>query len=768
MKLDRLLVFLMMMLVLAGCGGGGSGAPASTATKTLVSLNVTPDSQGIALGTTEQFKAIGTYSDSTTADVTDSVTWSSSSTAVAAVSNSAGSIGKATAVAVGSTTITASSGPISDSTTLTVTAATLTGLTVTPAAPTLAMGLSHQFIATGTFSDNSTQDLTGRVLWTSSASSVATMSNQSGSQGVATAVAPGATTITASSGGITGSTTLTVVSATLVSIAVAPATPTVALGSSQQFTATGTYSDHTTQDLTASVTWSSSLPSVALIGNATGSAGKATSLTTGSTTITATMATTQPIPGTISGSTTLTVSQATVVSLAVSPSAPTVTAGNTEQFTATATYSDDSTQDVTSLVTWSSSSTSVATITNASGSAGTATTLTAGVTTITATLAVTQPVAGSLSSSASLTVAGQPASTGSGSNVMTVTVNGSLCSSGSYPNKPCVSVTICTPGTSNCQTVSDLLLDTGSYGLRIFKQALNVTLPQLPAGSGTLTECVQYGDGSSHWGPVASADLVLGGEPAVTVPIQVIDSTFGTRPRACSNADTSPSAGGFNGILGVGLFAQDCGAACAASAGNGNYYSCSGSTCSGTTVSLARQVQNPVSLLPVDNNGVLLQLPGVSLSGASYVNGSLILGIGTRSNNTPSGVTGYPADGYGEFTTTFNGTVLSSSFLDSGSNGLFFPDSGIPLDSGGWFAPSQTMALSATNSGAYGSPSGQVSFQLANSTALFNSYNNVFNDLGANMAGAFDWGLPFFLGRSIYVGIEGTDSSLGTGPYWGY
>lgn len=759
----------MVMLVLAGCGGGGgSGAPASTASKTLVSLNVIPGSQGIALGTSQQFTAIATYSDSTTADVTGSVTWSSSSTAVATVSNSAGSIGKATAVAVGAATITATSGTVSDSATLTVTAATLTALTVTPAAPTLAMGLSHQFIATGTFSDNSTQDLTDRVLWTSTAPAVATMSNQSGSQGVATAVAPGTSTITASSGGITGSATLTVVPATLVSITVAPANPSIALGSSQQFTATGTYSDTTTQDLTASVTWSSSPSSVALIGNATSSAGKATSLTTGSATITATMNTTQPIAGTISGSATLTVSAATVVSLAVSPQAPTVTAGNTQQFGATATFSDNSTQDVTSLVTWSSSSTAVATISNASGAAGIATTLTAGVTTITATLPVTQPVAGSLSSSASLTVTGQQASTGSGSNVMTVTVNGSLCSSGSYPNKPCVSVTICTPGTVNCQTITDVLLDTGSYGLRIFKQAVNVTLPQLSAGSGTLTECVQYGDGSSHWGPVASADVVLGGEPAVTVPIQVIDSTFGTRPSACSNADTSPAAGGFNGILGVGLFAQDCGAACAASAGNGNYYSCSGSACSGTTVSLARQVQNPVSLLPLDNNGVLLQLPGVSLSGATNVNGSLILGIGTRSNNTPSGVTGYPADGYGEFTTTFNGTALSSSFLDSGSNGLFFPDSGIPLDSGGWFAPSQTMTLSATNSGAYGSPSGQVSFQIANSTALFNSYNNVFNDLGANMPGAFDWGLPFFLGRTIYVGIEGTNSSLGTGPYWGY
>ena len=66
--------------------------------------------------------------------------------------------------------------------------------------------------------------------------------------------------------------------------------------------------------------------------------------------------------------------------------------------------------------------------------------------------------------------------------MLAITVNGSLCSNNSYINKPCVSVTICTPGTSTCQTINDILLDTGDSGLRIFKQVLSVSLTQVTSG----------------------------------------------------------------------------------------------------------------------------------------------------------------------------------------------------------------------------------------------------------------------------------------------
>jgi hypothetical protein len=163
------------------------------------------------------------------------------------------------------------------------------------------LGTTRQFTATGTYSNNTTQNLTAAVTWSSSATGVATISNAAGSNGLATSVAAGSTTITATSGGIPGSTTLTVTAATLVSIAVTPANPSIAAaGSTQQFTATGTYSNGSTQGLTTAVTWSSSSIGVAAISNAAGSHGLATAVVAGSTTITATS-------GSIAGTATLTV-----------------------------------------------------------------------------------------------------------------------------------------------------------------------------------------------------------------------------------------------------------------------------------------------------------------------------------------------------------------------------------------------------------------------------------------------------------------------------
>src|ERR1035437_424984 len=309
-------------------------------------------------------------------------------------------------------------------------------------------------------------------------------------------------------------------------------------------------------------------------------------------------------------------SSATLLSIAVTPANPSIAPGTTEQFTATGTFSDNTTQVLTTLVSWSSSSQSVATISNTAGSNELVTSLATGTTTIKATCS-------GISGSTLLTVV-------TPNNVLTLTVNGSLVSTGSYPNKPCVSVTVCSPGTSTCQTINDILLDTGSYGLRIFKSLLTgISLTQVTSGSGSLTECIQYADGSADWGPVQTADVVLGNEPAVTVPIQVIDSTFGIVPHSCGNPDTTPAATGFNGILGVGLFTEDCGAECTSIANNGMYYVCSGSTCTATIAPLSNQVQNPVSHLPADNNGVILQLPSVPLGGMTSVNGSLILGVGT-------------------------------------------------------------------------------------------------------------------------------------------
>ena len=402
----------------------------------------------------------------------------------------------------------------------------------------------------------------------------------------------------------------------------------------------------------------------------------------------------------------------TLAFIAVTPANPGILLGTvtTKQFTATGTYSDSTTKDITTSVTWSSSNTTVATISNTSGSNGLATLLTTGATTITAS-------SGSITGSTLLTVQAD-----NNDNRLTVTVNGGSLCTNSYPNKPCVSVTICTPGSNTeCQTIDDILLDTGASGLRIFKSVLTVSPTQVTSGSGLLADCIQYADDSADWGPVQTADVILGSEPAVTIPIHVIDSTFGTTPSQikslCGTPDTTPSSAGFNGLLGVGLFAQDCGSLCASVTNNQMYYSCSGSRCTATKVSLSNQVQNPVALLPLDNNGVIVELPAPAGGAQPSVQGYLFLGIDTRSNNSSSGVTMYPADPtYGEFITVFpatGGNTYSSSFIDTGSNGLYFDAGSVSAlttcTSGtfiGWYCPSSTLSLSATTEGYTGSPSG--------------------------------------------------------------
>jgi uncharacterized protein YjdB len=255
---------------------------------TLSSIAITPADPGILSGATQQFTATGTFSDGTTQDITAQVTWSSLNPYVAAVDSN----GLATAIATGTVTITAIYGVVTGSTTLTVNSKGQTSISLTPANPVISVAATQQFTATAKFSDGTTQDITTLAIWSSSNTIVAVIN----SGGLAVALAAGTTTITATSGGFSGSTTLTVTSATLSSIAITPADPGILSGATQQFTATGTFSDGTTQDITAQVTWSSLNPYVAAVD----SNGLATALAAGTTIITATS-------GTLSGSTTLTV-----------------------------------------------------------------------------------------------------------------------------------------------------------------------------------------------------------------------------------------------------------------------------------------------------------------------------------------------------------------------------------------------------------------------------------------------------------------------------
>jgi hypothetical protein len=328
----------------------------------LISIQVSPATPSIALGTDQQFTATGIFDDGSTQQLT-SIAWSTSDANVASINSS----GLATSTGTGTATITATSGAVSGTASLTVTAATLVSIAVTPANSSMSPDTTRQFTATGTFSDSSTQDITASVLWGSSSAAVATINNQ----GLASSVANGTTVITATFGSVSGSTNLSVSTAKLVSITIIPANPRIQQGTLLKFTASGTFSDGSTATNLSGLSWKSSKPSISSIRGS----GLASGKKLGSVTISATSSG-------VTGTTTLTVANGTLSSIAITPANPSVAAGSTQQFTATGTFSDSTTQDVTFNTHWSSSAAGVATIANGPNGAGLATTTAAGSTVI--------------------------------------------------------------------------------------------------------------------------------------------------------------------------------------------------------------------------------------------------------------------------------------------------------------------------------------------------------------------------------------------------
>jgi len=342
-----------------------------TVAAALVSITVTPSAPTIARQTTVQFLATGTYTDKSTQNLTSSVSWSSSNTAVATVSSTAPTGGLAMGVSAGQTTITASMGSISGTAALIVSSASVTSMTVNPANPTVLLGLTQQFTANAGFSDGTNQDVTGVTQWQSSATKVASITTS----GLATAKSIGTSTITGTFGGMSASSLLTVSAANLASIVIQPSDGTMAPGTRKQLVAMGTFNDGSTRDITFLVTWTSSIPSIASVGAGTGIA---SALSPGVVTVTANLAS-------VMGSTSLTVSNATIVSVLISPTNVTIPTGGSNRFTATGVFSDSSTQDMTASVTWSSSDTTVATVGNASGTFGFALGVSSGTANISAT-----------------------------------------------------------------------------------------------------------------------------------------------------------------------------------------------------------------------------------------------------------------------------------------------------------------------------------------------------------------------------------------------
>jgi hypothetical protein len=342
------------------------------------------------------------------------------------------------------------------------------------------------------------------------------------------------------------------------------------------------------------------------------------------------------------------------------------------------------------------------------------------------------------------------------------------------------SVTLCVPGSTNCQTIDHVLVDTGASGVRILASKLEpgllAALP--PSTNGALqqpvAQCMQFVSGYS-WGSVRTADIKLGGQTASSAMIQVIgDPAVPSVPSACSRTgpafDTVQSLGA-NGIIGLSTFAQDCGHYCASIVSNGIYYACTGAACSPIAVPIENQLWNPVALFPANNNGIVVSLPSVPATGALEVKGTLTFGIGTQANNSLGSAIVLTVDSiFGEFGSTVNSTSYPGSFMDSGSNGLFYGSGLFPYCGSflGFYCPPAPQAQSGVLEGLNGA-SLAVNFTVGNPESLLASNPAVTADaeIAGPGFGGVDWGLPFFFGRSIYVAIEGRMTPTVDGPWLG-
>ncbi len=390
-------------------------------------------------------------------------------------------------------------------------------------------------------------------------------------------------------------------------------------------------------------------------------------------------------------------------------------------------------------------------------------------------------------------------------NSVAVTANfGPTGEAGGFVNTIFTTVTVCQHGTQNCATIPNVEIDTGSIGLRLLPSALaGVGLAPISVSGNSLEECIQFGDTSYTWGPMDLADVEIAGETASNIPVQLLGATTSTVPADClaSPVNSSlPNGGdvdtlatvGANGILGIGDGSVDCGSGCAEIAtGSGYsgypYYICPSGNCEEVPVSTVQQAANPVAAFTsTDKNGVMITLPAVGATGGVSVTGTMTFGIATQADNALGSATIYSLDPCGDFpTVTYDGIAYTDTscnetgvglggFLDTGSTGLYVSDAatlsflgisdcGPTTNGAGFYCVSPGTTATLSNVVLTGNGVGTAtlsSLNIYNATALFSTNNAVFNDLGSDSGTSpatdfFDLGAPFFIGRTVFIGIAG-------------
>ena len=383
-------------------------------------------------------------------------------------------------------------------------------------------------------------------------------------------------------------------------------------------------------------------------------------------------------------------------------------------------------------------------------------------------------------------------------NVIDLLVDGGP--DGAGVNRLYTSVTICKPGSATlCKTIDHVLVDTGSVGLRLLASEVPSQL-QLNAAQSTsgnvLLGCANFLDGSFAWGPLALADVKLGGLIASNTSVQLVGhSVYDSFQTQCSSAGDpiiTASDLGAKGILGVGLSKQDCGSACELqgrrNVRNGKYFSCVNDACTsvtGTSLASDKQLQQVVARFPTDNNGFAIQMDRVPDAGAATATGKMIFGLGTRTNNKFPALQPIATSSQGYLygvlssNSQLTGGNFASTFLDTGSNGIFFdaslPNCTYPNDSGFYCPISDVVFNVALSSSSVVLGQAKAGFTLSNAAALFNKGHAALPTLGGslNASGLLDLGLPFFYGKTVVIGIEGmpatgVGTSTATGPFYAF
>ncbi len=374
-------------------------------------------------------------------------------------------------------------------------------------------------------------------------------------------------------------------------------------------------------------------------------------------------------------------------------------------------------------------------------------------------------------------------------NTLSLTIDAGPAAATGQINHAYVTVKVCAPGSqTQCASIDHVLLDTGSSGLRMVRSVLvsgGVTLAaETDAQGQAIEECMTFGGGQT-WGPVALADVTLADESATKLPVQIMDDTnAGAPPPATCGASgtliNGVSGFGANGVLGVGVFAQDCGAACVNPATPlALYYGCTtAGVCAAENIALASQVTNPVAMFGADNNGIIVNLPNLqNANGDMSVTGQVIFGIATQADNAlPAvGLAVLGADAKGDFTATYNGgTTVLPALIDSGTDSYSFDDPAMAVCSSGafvgYYCPTVApRSVFAVNTGVgTNNATNRVDFAVADPNSFVANATAFIDLAGGGGSTRITWGMPFFYGRKVYIGIDQRVSGTFTGPFYAY